>query len=148
MARFVLACCTIGSVLLCGTVDAQCGSGSGGQGTSVMPGQVLASYGMGLSPFASGGQMFANRASPRYDSDLLVSQMMAQQFAQQQYQLAMQYQQAREEKLSARRARAEQTRAKTAESRQRTRVSLAVQNSASPAKSQPPAPSLQQTGRR
>jgi len=146
MARFALAFCALGGVLLCSTVNAQCSSGSGRQGISNITAQALASYGMGTSQFASGGRMLASPGSA-YD-DLLMSQVMAQQVAQQRHAMAMQYQQAREDKLSARRARAEQTRTQTTESRQRTRAALTAQGGSSAAKPQSRGPSLNPTARR
>jgi hypothetical protein len=81
MARFVLACCTLGSLLLCGTANAQCRSGGSGiQGSGSTAAGVLASYGMGISPVGYRNTTPTGPGSQYYD--LLMSQMMAQQLAQ------------------------------------------------------------------
>ena len=65
--------------------------------------------------------------------DMMMSQMVAQRIAQQRQMLAMQQQQARQEKLERTRYRAEKARAEKVASRERTRAALAAESGLKPA---------------
>jgi hypothetical protein len=135
MARIRFAICALSGALLCGAVQAQGpGGGCGGGQGSPMTGTSLAGMRMGRSQAMTGGVMLTQPGSFAYDQ--IASQMVAQRLAQQQYMLAVQQQQARQEKRTAMRERAEKLRAQTTESRDRTRAYLAAQNGLKPASSQ------------
>jgi hypothetical protein len=117
---------------------AQCrgGGGQGGStGTTGTTGVTSTAGLLGLGG-GTGVSTFTGPGSLAYG--MMMSQLIAQQMAQQQAQLAMRQQQINAEKLAARKYRAEQTRSAVAASRARTRALLAVQNGL-PSATNPPA---------
>jgi hypothetical protein len=132
--RFVLSLFA-GLVLAGGIAHAQCRGGGAGQGTTGGTGTTAARGSgilTGITGSGGGSQLLTGPGSLAYDA--MLSQMMAQQFAQQQIMLAMEQQKVKQEKLAARRYRAEHAREQVAESRARTRAALAVANGLPPAK--------------
>src|SRR5262245_7050135 len=123
--RLVLLFCA-GSVLVGGVARAQCRGGMTGQGTTGTTGTTTAALAGLAGGFGTGSQLFSGPGS--YTQQIMMSQLMAQQMAQQRYMLAMQQEQLKQEKLAERRGRAEQNRAKVAESRARARAALAAQS--------------------
>jgi len=128
MARISLVLFFAGSVLAGGSAAiAQCRGGAGQGTVATAATGTMSATGSGILPGIRGGsQLLTGPGSLAYD--MMLSQMMAQQFARQQTMLAMQQQTVKQEKLAARRYRAEHTREQVAESRARTRAALAAQN--------------------
>jgi hypothetical protein len=142
MARISLALFLAGGLLLSDTANAQCrGGGAATQGTTAATGTT----GIATTGGTTGAALFTGPGSFAYD--VMIAQMLARQVAQQRYMLAMQQQQAKQEKLAARRYRAEQTRTAVAESRARNRAALAAKNGLTSAKAQPRALAYQAVGR-
>jgi len=138
MLRTSMVLLFAGGILICHTAAAQCRGGAG----------VTAGTGMGVGTTAAGSltsggaftgtsRTLAGPGSLAYDA--MLTQMMVQQMAQQQYMLAIQQQKLQQERLAQRQYRAEQSRAATAESRARTRAALAAANGLTP---KTPAPTL------
>ncbi|HEY2412250.1 MAG TPA: hypothetical protein VGI40_08410 [Pirellulaceae bacterium] len=120
---------------------AQCrggGGSGGGQGGSMgMTGTTGVTSCAGLLGLGGTGvSTYTGPGSLAYG--MMMSQIIAQQMAQQQAMLAMRQQQLKAEQLAARKYRAEQSRSAVAASRARTRALLAVQ-SGLPAANKPPA---------
>ena len=126
---------------------AQCRGGGGGPGGS--PGttgttgvrSTAGSSGLGTAGLlglggATGVSAYQGPGSLAYQ--MMMSQIIAQQTAQQQAQLASRQQQIKAEQLASRKYRAEQSRSAVAASRARTRALLAAQNGL-PAGNKPPA---------
>jgi len=117
-----------GSLLAGGVAEAQCHGGTTGQGLTGATATALA----GL-PGGSGAQLFTGPGS--FAHSMMMSQMIAQQVAQQRYMLTMQQYQLKQQEMAERRYRAEQNRAKVAASRARARAALVATNR--PAASKP-----------
>jgi hypothetical protein len=105
----------------------QCRGGAGQGGSPIAAGTTGVSQSAGLLGLGGGGvSTLQGSGSLAYQA--MMSQIIAQQMAQQHAVLAMRQQQVKAEKLATRKYRAEQSRSQVAESRARARASLAAQN--------------------
>jgi len=117
---------------------AQCRGGRGQGGSTGTTGTTGVAQATGLIGLGAGTPVSTFRGPGSLAYDVMMSQVIAQQMAQQQAMLAMRQQQIKAEQLAARKYRAEQTRSQVAASRARTRALLAAQ-SGLPAANKPPA---------